>query len=156
MRLLTSILTLTIIWLSGCASVPAEQDLFSGTYRFLDPSEKGYLVASSVGENKWNVQMSRNGELPATDPLSQGEPMVVAASELLASAFVGPTPTSQVSCLASSGRYAAPRLCKIPINVEFQVAQAMNQNARLRSATGYILLVATPAGVFAPDVIRSK
>src|SRR5688500_8672122 len=99
--------------LIGCAT-PVERDLFSGTYRFADPREKGYLVVSPIGENKWKVQMSVSGGPPATHPLSEGGPMVVAHQEVLASAFVSPTPISQVSCLASSGRFAAPLVCRMP------------------------------------------
>lgn len=139
--------------LTGCAT-PVERDMFSGTYRFADPREKGYLVVSSIGENKWSVQMSVNGGPPDTHPLSEGGPMVVAHQEVLASAFVSPTPTSQVSCLASSGRFATPLVCRMPVHTEYQVAEAINPKLRLRTATGYILLVPTPAGVLAAELVR--
>jgi len=143
------------IWLTGCVAPPVDRDPYSGTYRFADPREKGYLVVSQVGENKWLVQMSISGGPPATHPLSQGSPMLVALPEVLAASFVNPTPIAQVACLASSGRYKVPLLCRVPINAEYQVAQAMSPGRRLKSATGYILFVITPAGAFAADLVRA-
>jgi hypothetical protein len=139
--------------LTACAT-PVERDLFSGTYRFADPREKGYLVVSAIGENKWHVQMSVGSGPPATHPLSEGGPMVVARQEVLASAFASPTPISQVSCLASSGRFSIPLVCRMPVDTEYQVAEAMNPKLRLRAATGHVLLVPTPAGVLAVELIR--
>jgi hypothetical protein len=141
---------------AGCA-VPmvADRDPFSGTYRFADSREKSYLVVSQVSEAKWNVQMSVDGGPLATHPHSQNSPMVLAEPEVLASAFAGPTPIAQVSCLASSGRYKVPFLCKVPVNVEYQVAQAMSPRPLPRSTTGYVLLVFTPAGAIAAELIRA-
>jgi hypothetical protein len=39
-----------------------------------------------------------------------------------------------VSCLASSGHFSSPLVCRMPVNTEYQVAEAMNPNLRLRAA----------------------
>jgi hypothetical protein len=152
MRRLSVTLTALAV-LTGCAA-PLERDLFSGTYRFADSREKGYLVVSPIGANKWIVHMSVSGEPLATHPLSEGGPVVVARQEVLTSAFVSPTPISQVSCLASSGRFSTPLVCRMPVNTEYQLAEAMNPKSRLRAATGYIVIVPTAAGVLAAELIR--
>jgi len=139
------------LWLAGCAA-PGPQDSFSGTYRFVDPGEKGYVVVSPMGPDQWAVQMSTRGGPPAAHPLS-GSPMVVASPALLASTFA--TPMAQTTCLASSGRHPAALICRVPVDVPYRVVNAMDPKRSSRSATGYIYLVGTPAGAIAVDVIRT-
>ena len=80
-------------------------------------------------------------------------PMVVASPAVLASTFA--TPMAQAACLASSGRHAVPLICRVPVNAPYQVVQAMDPKRSLKSATGYVLLVGTPAGTIAVDLVRN-
>ncbi len=140
---------------AGCTSLPFQEDVFEGTYTFLDPREKGSLVVAAAGLGKWTVQISQPGEQPRTHPLSEGAPLILASRDVLEAVFVSPTPIDKLSCLASSGRYQIPLICRLPINTEYKLAGAMKPGHRPKSFYGYVFIVGTPAGALAAELRRT-
>ena len=145
--------TLSIVaFLVGCATQPATSDQFEGTYRFRDPNEHGYYVVTKVGPSKWNIRSILEGK----PPQERDDLAVLAPQAAIALWFDDQSPRNRIVCLQSPGAYPLPFICRVPTDVSFQVNEAMSPNTRLRSKTGYVLLVGTPAGAIAVDLGRNK
>jgi hypothetical protein len=137
--------------LAGCAA-QENSDPFEGRYRFSDPNERGYYVITRVGPGKWNASTSLDGK----ELIEKDAPMVIAPRANIDIWFDSASPRQQIVCLQSWSAYPSPFVCRVPVNVAFQVQDAMSTSSRAKSATGYVLVVGTPAGTIAADLLRER
>lgn len=142
---------LAACFLAGCAAQD-NSDPFEGRYRFSDPNDQGYYVITRVAPGKWNASTSLDGK----EFIEKDAPMVIAPRASIDGWFDGESPRHQIVCLQSWSAHPSPFVCRVPANVPFQVQDAMSTGSRAKSATGYVLMVGTPAGTIAADLFRER
>ena len=135
----------------------SETDLFSGVYRPAMPNQTGSFAVEPISQGKWNISSNEvEGEPFKPFPTTGAPPMVLAAHETIDRWFDETSPHGKISCLAPEGSdRIAFSICHVPTDSSYQVRESIS-NKRESSATGYIFVTGTFAGVMTGDLVRSS
>ena len=160
MRAYFSTLVCAITLLAGSAygvGPGADGDPFTGTYRF-DNAEKGagYFLVKRHSNGSWYILVSKDGEsqpIPFPGPPTPDQ-LTIAPADGIKAMFQEKSPIEQISCLAIIPSGPAV-ICRMPKGAPYQLISGMSRPNMIEAKTGYIMILATPAGAMTFNMDRT-